>query len=165
MKEMGSLKPERGLELFLEEVRARMGIEKELGEPVEVEKGAIRRYVEAIMESNPLYTDEGHARRHGFSSIVAPPLFLCGVPPGGLIPPHPEELLALHGADEWELLIPVQAGDRITRTGKVIHIAGRKGKRGNMFLVKMELIFTNQRGEVVARYWPTVIFLQRKEEG
>src|ERR1044072_5172491 len=42
--------------------------------PEPVERGAIRRFVQAIMDPDPLYSDESYAiSRFGF--VVAPPLF------------------------------------------------------------------------------------------
>jgi hypothetical protein len=41
----------------------------------EVEKGAIRRFAEAIGETNPIYFEEAAARAAGYRSVVAPPTF------------------------------------------------------------------------------------------
>jgi hypothetical protein len=41
----------------------------------EVEKGAIRRFAEAIGETNPIYFEESAARAAGYRSVVAPPTF------------------------------------------------------------------------------------------
>ena len=43
----------------------------------EIEKGAIRRFAEALGDYNPIYYDEDYARASGFSSVVAPPTFPC----------------------------------------------------------------------------------------
>ena len=42
---------------------------------VEVEKGAIRRFADAIGDPNLLYRDEDYARRHGYAGILALPTF------------------------------------------------------------------------------------------
>src|SRR4030042_4787005 len=39
---------------------------------MEVERGAIKRYAEAIEDPNPLYYDVEHARKMGYRDIVAP---------------------------------------------------------------------------------------------
>ena len=43
----------------------------------DVEKGAIRKFVEAIGDADPIYRDEKVAQAAGFKTIVAPPTFLC----------------------------------------------------------------------------------------
>src|SRR5207249_4088356 len=41
----------------------------------DVEKGAIRRFAEALGETNPIYFEEAAARAAGYRSVVAPPTF------------------------------------------------------------------------------------------
>ncbi|MFL5298879.1 MAG: MaoC family dehydratase N-terminal domain-containing protein, partial [Anaeromyxobacteraceae bacterium] len=41
----------------------------------EVERGAIRRFAEAIGDPNPIYVEEEAARQAGHSTVVAPPTF------------------------------------------------------------------------------------------
>lgn len=41
----------------------------------EVEKGAIRKFADAIGDDNPLYHDEEYAKQRGYKSLVAPPTF------------------------------------------------------------------------------------------
>ena len=146
------------LTLLPEDAGAEIGLEKEYAEPIEVEKGAIRKYAEATMENNPLYVDEKYARSQGHTGVVAPPLFLCGVPPKELRPPIPENLTGVHGEDDWELFRPVQAGDVISRKGRLVDITERSGRTGRMVFLTTETDFTNQRGERVAKYRSTVIY-------
>lgn len=146
------------LTLLAEDAKREIGLQKKYADPIEVEKGAIRKYAEAVMDQNPLYIDEQYAQSRGFISVIAPPLFLCGVPPKELFPLIPENLTGVHGGDEWELFRPVQAGDIITRKGKLLDITERAGRRERMVFLKTETDFTNQRGELVAKYKGTVIY-------
>jgi len=41
----------------------------------EVEKGAIRRFADAVDDPNPLYWDEEYARNSRYGSIITPPGF------------------------------------------------------------------------------------------
>ena len=43
---------------------------------LEVEKGAIIKFAEAIGDDNPLYVDEVAARASRFGGLIAPPTFL-----------------------------------------------------------------------------------------
>ena len=47
---------------------------------VDIEAGAIRKFAEAIEDSNPLYRDEAAARHSLHGGIIAPPTFLRSVP-------------------------------------------------------------------------------------
>src|SRR5713226_4508197 len=70
--------------LIPEEARALVG--QVLGVYSEVvERGAIRRYCQAMGNLNPLYLDEEYARDTRYGGVIAPPLFINSVavyPPG-----------------------------------------------------------------------------------
>ena len=118
----------------------------------DVEKGAIRTFVEAIEDDDPMYYDELAAQAAGFKTVVAPPTFLCTFRPQAL----PDLRLTfgrvrLNGGNEYEYVQPVYAGDRITVTARYKEVVERTGRTGSMVFVITELTFTNQHGEVVAR--------------
>jgi len=119
----------------------------------DVEKGAIRKFVEAIGDPDPIYRDEKAAQAAGFETIVAPPTFLCTF--------RAQELpdlkivfggrVRLNGGNEYEYYKPVYAGDTITITAKYANVTERTGRTGNMVFVFTDLTFTNHHGEVVAK--------------
>ena len=64
-----------------EEMRRKaIGIE---GKPatLEVEKGAIRQFAEAVGDPNPLWNDDVTARKSRYGGLIAPPTFLRCVRP------------------------------------------------------------------------------------
>ena len=110
-------------------------IGKSIGSVVcEVEKGSIKRFADAVGETNPLYWDEEYAAKSRYGSIIAPPGFFGWVvklPPGATfqrptdISDSPEATkrmraaLAeagypreLDGSIEYEFSRPVRAGDQ-----------------------------------------------------
>ena len=84
----------------------------------EVEKGAIKKFAEAIGDPNPLFTDEKAARQTRYGGLIAPPTFLRSMEPGPPKAPFaiPYDGL-LDGGSEWEYFGPVRPGDRITSSG------------------------------------------------
>lgn len=117
----------------------------------EVEKGAIRKFAEAIGDEDPIYYDEQAAQALGFKSIVAPPTFLCTF--------RAQELpdlkiqfgrVRLNGGNEYEYFQPIYAGDTISVTAKYADVAERTGRTGSMVFIITELTYRDQRGEVVA---------------
>src|ERR671931_1270325 len=118
----------------------------------DVEKGAIRKFVEAIGDPDPIYRDEKAAQAAGLKTIVAPPTFLCTF--------RAQELpdlkiqfgrVRLNGGNEYEYYQPIYAGDTITLTAKYADVRERSGRTGKMVFVITELTFKNQHGEVVAK--------------
>jgi acyl dehydratase len=118
----------------------------------EVEKGAIRKFADAIGDDDSIYYDENAAKAAGFKTIPAPPTFLCAF--------RAQELpdlkiqfgrVRLNGGNEYEYYKPIYAGDTITLTAKYVDVNERTGRTGNMVFVITELTFKNQQGEVVAK--------------
>ncbi len=118
----------------------------------DVEKGAIRKFADAIGDEDPIYYDENAAKAAGFKTIPAPPTFLCTF--------RVQELpdlkiqfgrVRLNGGNEYEYYQPIYAGDTITLTAKYVDVNERTGRTGNMVFVITELTFKNQQGEVVAK--------------
>lgn len=129
----------------------------------EVTKKDIRRYAQAIRDSNPLYVDEAYARTTRYGGIIAPPLFchtlaFDDVPaenlradglPTELDLPLPAKR-AVGGGSVFETGEPVRPGDIITVTKVVEDIYKKPGKSGELVFVVLNTTYTNQKGQVVA---------------
>jgi acyl dehydratase len=128
----------------------------------EVEKGAIRKFVEAIGDEDPIYSDEKAAQAAGFKTIPAPPTYLCTFRAQEL--PDLKVVFAgrvrLNGGNEYEYYHPVYAGDTITVTARYADVTERTGRTGKMVIVSTELTFKNQHGMVVAKGRNTGIMRQ-----
>jgi acyl dehydratase len=131
--------------------RSIMGVESA---PIsyEVEKGALRKFAEAIGDEDPIYLDEKAAQAAGFKTQIAPPTFLCTFRAQDL-PDLKIQFgrVRLNGGNEYEYYKPIYAGDTITVTAKYIDVSERTGRTGKMVFVVTELTFKNQLGEVVAK--------------
>ena len=138
---------------------------------MEVEKGAIKKYADAVDDFNPLYWDEEYARNSRYGSIIAPPGFF-GWPTRwtGSMPAFPklrDEVSAiltqagytrgLDGGIEYEFFCPVRAGDILTALSRIIDIYEREGKTGKVVFSVIETTYTNQNGDLVAKARQTSI--------
>jgi acyl dehydratase len=124
-------------------------------EPVvhEVEKGAIRRFAEALGDPNPIYVDEEAARAAGYPSLVAPPTFPAALT-GNERFRHSLDLgtrSILHGEQQFEYTRPVVAGDRITVKSRVADVQERSGAGGPMEVIVLEDEGRDDKGELVFR--------------
>jgi acyl dehydratase len=142
-----------------------------LTEPVvnEVERGAIRRYAEAIDDPNPLYRDLEYARNSKYRELICPPGFfgwptkvsmgaieMMGKLYGILI--EAGLVRMLDGGVEYEFFVPVRAGDTLTWYAKFADVQEREGKSGKkMVLLTTEMIYINQNGDLVAKRRQTFI--------
>ena len=125
---------------------------------VEVEKGHIARFAEAVEDPNPLWTDEVAARKSRHGGIIAMPTFLRSIRPER--PDFPFDVpfqRLLDGGSEWEYFEPVRVGDRITAVGRVTDISERSGRLGPMLFITVLNTYTNQLDQVVATQTSTLI--------
>jgi acyl dehydratase len=125
---------------------------------MEVEKGAIIKFAEAIGDPNPLWTDEAAARQTRYGGLIAPPIFLRSM--RGARPELPFELpftRALDGGSDWEYFQPIRPGDRITAVARITDIRERPGRLGLMIFITTEITYRNQFDEVVATQTNTSI--------
>jgi len=167
-----------------DEVRSYIGRQSE---PVTawdaVEPGAVRRFIQAIMDDDPIYWDPEAARARGFERPVAPPLypgFTFRRPPGtpdpldrvkenpdydGIgagggtgLPPIPNlPVRTLNGGVEAEFFALARHGDRITAQSRYVDIYEREGRSGKMVFIVPVTTSTNQDGEVLAKVRNTTI--------
>ncbi len=137
-----------------EELRSWLGVESEPN-VVEVEKGHIKRFAEAVGDPNPLWQDQVHASKSRYGSIIAPPTFLQDAALLKLVP----KLMGikgpltrhLYGGMELEFFKPMRPGDVITARSKLTNLYEKEGKDGKLLFIIIEARFTNQRGELVAK--------------
>jgi acyl dehydratase len=157
----------------------------------EVSRGEIRRYAQAIMDDDPVYWDEEHARRTKFGGVVAPP-FLPGkifrVRPDAPDPlrederlwsgehtprgesdlriPWPPGWIVLHGSDESEIYQLARPGDRITARSKLVDMYERQGRSGHLVMAVTETAYFNQDGDLLyVNRGISVARRQRREGG
>jgi len=148
--------------IITDEMRAALGVESEPS-VYEIEKEPIRRWAESIGDPNPLYRDEEYARKQGYDSIIAPPAFMAQY----AFPVKSGRMSSaafggpfkrnLNGGTEYEFFKPIQAGDVITATSKMVDMYERKGRLGPMLFRIRETTYKNQKGEVVMKFRGTGI--------
>jgi acyl dehydratase len=143
------------------------------GDPMilEVERGAIKKFADAVGDNNPLYWDNEYARNSRYGSIIAPPGFF-GWPTKwtGAMPFFPkirEELISalknagysrlLDGGIEFDFYQPVRAGDTLVSVMKIADVYTRESKGGTLVFSVTETSYLNQYGALVAIARQTLI--------
>src|SRR5260370_41619468 len=115
-----------------DEVRRQIGMQSE-ARVVEVERGAIRRFAEAIGDPNPLFNDEKSARKTRFGGMIAPPTFCRSLGAPILdVKLNMAQFRGLDGGSEWEYFEPIRPGDRITVQSKLADLRESEGRLGPM---------------------------------
>lgn len=125
---------------------------------MEVEKGHILRFAEAIGDPNIQWTEEAAARKGRYGGITAPPTFLRAM--RGATVELPFELSfsrRLDAGSDWEYFQPARPGDRITAVARIADLTERSGRLGRMVFMTTVTTYRNQFEEVVATQTNTLI--------
>lgn len=136
----------------------------------EVTARDIKRFSQAIGESNPIHYDEEYARNSKHGGIVAPPLFCQAMtyhdaPPEDLLPDgSPLELSVpvpatrtVGGGSEYTIYRLVRPGDVIEVTSTLKDVRTKEGRSGLLYLIVVETTFADHDRQPVATEVATYI--------
>ena len=146
------------------EMNDHIGIETTLGS-VEIEKGAIIKFAQAIGDENPLFQEESIAKESYTNVIIAPPTFLRSVDAAcaltnteSKVDIIPEYFNArVDGGSEWEYFGHIRPGDTITVSKMIQNLFERSGRMGEMLFVVSLIKYVNQLDELIATQTTTGI--------
>ncbi len=142
--------------------------EKEISD-VECSEYLIRHWLETVEDANPLYNDAEYARSRGFKDIIAQPgMNICTLVMPYRWPMHEfhktRQLLHFELKDlleqpvgilaNYEMFFhrPVEIGDRLSTTGRLVEISDyKRTKLGAGYFTKLETSYYNQRDELVSQ--------------
>lgn len=118
---------------------------------VEVEKGAIRKFAEAIGDPDPRYRSEADAQKAGFRTIIAPPTFPVTFRP----PAEPawtrdlDRRRILAGGQSFAYERPIFAGDILECRVHFVGVEDKTGRSGRMELLHQEIRGVDAAGSLV----------------
>jgi len=121
---------------------------------IEVERGALLFFVNAIGETDPVYADEARTRAAGQPRLPVPPTFLFCLESQAS---DPTRIITMAGLDLGRILHAEQqftyhamayAGDRLTFAAKIVDVYDKRG--GALEFIVSESRVTNQEGRHVA---------------
>lgn len=113
----------------------------------EIEKGAIRKFAEAIGEENPVYFDEQAAKEQGYPSLLAPITFPTTF--RDYVPDWFNKLdrnRLLHGEQKYTYYERLFAKDIVEVTDTVVDVFEKEGSNGKMtFIVRKRKGYKNDK--------------------
>jgi acyl dehydratase len=130
--------------MWQDQVGSRSNVEVNL-----VEKGAVRKFAEAIGDLNPLYIDEAVAEKSRYGRLMAPPTFprtfSYGVIEGLKLP----KAGLIHGEQRFYYERPLWVGDEVACYTVLKDFYEKKGSRGVMSFLVFERVGEDANGERV----------------
>ena len=158
-------------ELITEQMRTCIGSTTPPRElPEEISASDVRRFLEVVGETNPVYRDDAFARKFGYRGRIVPPMLVVQFfrrledeeqdgqdrPdwPGLVLPPNYTN--TRNAGHEFNWLRPVYVGDRLTLQQRFKDIYVRQGRTGVavIYLVR-ETEIRNQNDDPVLRQTST----------
>lgn len=127
---------------------------------VEVEKGAIKAFADAVGDNSRICFDEDYAQRQGYRGLVGSLTFPASFRP-------PERQPWMRGLDEGRILAGEQyfeyvrrivAGDILTCQLHLVRIDEKSGRSGAMQILVQELRATDSSGNLVVTNGRVVIY-------
>ena len=162
-----------------EEIKAMIGMETPLQRCCDVvERGAVRRFAQAIMDIDPIYMDDEFTATTRYKTPVAPPLFpaamlrlpfgdrdlihersvdpdfdgVVGSSSFGLPPLPVTDSPAVNGGTEVELIRYANHGEEVFLRARYRDIVERETKRGWALFVNYECDYLDRSGNLILRY-------------
>jgi acyl dehydratase len=156
---------------MVEEARSMVGVwmRRDVHWPAQYEPVSqhdIRRWaMYSVGDDNPLWSDADYGKRTIWGGTIAPPSFLYTVDTL-IVAPGLRGVQWIHGGTRWTLHRAVRPGDTIVARARVIRVQEKSGKRVARMLVQTgEILFTNQRQELVARAENDILRVPRARSG
>jgi acyl dehydratase len=136
---------------IIKELESKVGVESP---PIlyEIENGMIKRFVQAVGDPNPLWQNEEYAITTRYDGIIAPPNFVLTLGFDKMLQGFlaDSEITILHGSTELECYKIIRPGDSIIVISTIRNIRERQGEIGKMLFVTFDMLYKNQKEELVA---------------
>ena len=130
---------------------------------IEVEKGQIRRFAQAIGETNPIHYDENAAKAAGFPGIISSCTYASAIhcfddfyDEVG-INPH----AVMHQEEEYEYFKPIFAGDILSVVHTVSNVYDKQVPNGQLVFIVIESRGNDKRGKSVFKSRRVLVELRK----
>ncbi len=129
-------------------------------------KDGIRHFVNGVGDTNPLFRDEGYAKKTKYKSIIAPPSYLYSIQwtPGGGGGPG---IHAWYVGGDWEWYRPIFVGDEFKVVSILRELVKKEGRMGGgrTWIDYGEVIYIDQRGQIVGKERAHAVLGERRASG
>ena len=126
----------------------------------------VRRWAQySVGDDNPLWSSSDYGKGTRWGNNIAPPTFLYSID-SGIVAPGLRGVQWIFAGGTWEHKRPVRVGDVITSRGRLIDVKEKSGRSVERFVSQVgEVLYTNQTGELVARYQGEIFRIPRARSG
>ena len=130
-----------------------------------VERGAVRRFAEAIADTSPLYKDEGEAEKSRYGALLAPPTFPRTFDYGEIDGLELPSSGLIHGEFRIEYERPLLVGDELLCHVELRESYDKSSRRGLLGFLVFERVGESADGEKVFTTNDIVIVTESVRKG
>ncbi len=131
----------------------------------EIARGAVRRFGEALGETNPIYFDADAAKAQGYRDMVAPLAFPFSLRSTlALQEVAPSHRTVLSSDQQIESFETICAGDKILVSSRIAELTQRPGNTGPLEFVVIEDEGRSPEGKLIYRTRRTLIVRAGREQ-
>ena len=138
----------------MEEARSLIGVDlRRTGQTwnTEASPDAVRHFCWGLGDENPLFCDPEYGAKTPWHSALAPGCFLYTIDTT-VVAPKLRGIQWLYGGTVWEWYLPICHRDSFTVQARLIDAVEKQGGKAKSFIIQTgEVLYTNQRGELVCR--------------
>ncbi|MCM3706487.1 MULTISPECIES: MaoC family dehydratase N-terminal domain-containing protein [Cytobacillus] len=125
-----------------------------------VERGAIKKFAEAIGDMHPIFVDEETGRNSRYNRNIAPPTFPRVFDYGTIEGLNLPNKGLIHGEQTYHYERPLLVGEEIICYSEVKNYFEKKGTHGEMGFLVLESFGEDEMGKVVFTSTQTVIITE-----
>jgi acyl dehydratase len=130
-----------------------------------VERGAVRRFAEAVQDLNPLYFDGEAAKKSRWGRLIAPPTFPMTFDYGRIEGLSLPESGLIHGDQTFHYRRPLFIGEEISCYTVLKNVVEKKGKSGPLTFLVFDRIGEDRVGEPIFTATTTVVVTEAVKRG
>ena len=140
---------DQAMEVFRGRIGTKLRVSNVFNEHVTPE--AIRKFVNGIGDTNPLFRDADYAKKSRYGALIAPQNWVYSVFPTWVLQGLPG-VHAFHSGNDWEFYRPILEGDRITPECIFTGFEEKESRFAGRFVMEyQEARYLNQRGQLVSK--------------
>lgn len=114
-----------------------------------IERGAVRKFADAIGDANPLFIDEEAGTRSKYKRNLAPPTFPVTLNYGTIEGLELPSKGLIHGEQSFHYEKPLFVGDTVYCSSKLVNYRERTGSGGSMGMLTIERMGETKNGELI----------------
>jgi acyl dehydratase len=122
-----------------------------------VERGAVKKFAEAIGDLHPIYFDENTGRLSRYQKNIAPPTFPRVFDYGVIEGLHLPNKGLIHGEQSFHYERPLYVGEEVYCYSQVKNYFEKKGNFGEMGFLVMENVGVDSEGKTIFTSSSTVV--------